>query len=33
MTQPLAKPPKKDPVARTRQPTLPPGWRSRAALA
>ena len=32
MTQPLAKPPKKDPVARTRQPTLPPGWRSRAAL-
>ena len=26
MTQPLAKPPKKDPVARA--PTLPPGWRS-----
>ncbi len=32
MTQPLAKPPKKDPVARTRQPTLPPGLRTRASL-
>lgn len=32
MTQPLVKPPKKDPVARTRQPTLPPGLRSRAGL-
>ncbi|MBU4610905.1 SDR family NAD(P)-dependent oxidoreductase [Achromobacter sp. GG226] len=32
MTEPLAKPPKKDPVARTRQPTLPPGLRSRAGL-
>ena len=32
MTEPLAKPPRKNPVARTRQPTLPPGARSRAAL-
>jgi len=32
MTQPLAKPPRKNPVARTRQPTLPPGARSRRAL-
>ncbi|CAB3907394.1 hypothetical protein LMG26686_04807 [Achromobacter mucicolens] len=32
MTEPLAKPPRKNPVARTRQPTLPPGSRSRAAL-
>ena len=31
MTEPLAKPPRKNPVARTRQPTLPPGSRSRAA--
>ncbi|CAB3869429.1 SDR family NAD(P)-dependent oxidoreductase [Achromobacter pulmonis] len=32
MTEPLVKPPRKNPVARTRQPTLPPGARSRAAL-
>ena len=24
MTEPLAKPPRKNPIARTRQPTLPP---------
>src|SRR5690606_17394230 len=32
MTQPLTRPPKKDPVARTRQPTRPPAARSRRAL-
>lgn len=32
MTQPLSRPPKKNPVARTRQPTLPPSARSRTAL-
>lgn len=32
MTHPLSRPPKKNPVARTRQPTLPPALRSRAAL-
>ncbi|WP_459617155.1 SDR family NAD(P)-dependent oxidoreductase [Bordetella sp. 2513F-2] len=32
MTIPLARPPRKDPMARTRQPTLPPGSRSRLAL-
>ncbi len=32
MTQPLSKPPRKNPVARTRQPTLPPASRSRRAL-
>ena len=32
MTTPLNKPPRKNPVARTRQPTLPPGMRSRRAL-
>ncbi len=32
MTRPLARPPKKNPVARTRQPTLPPAARSRRAL-
>lgn len=32
MTAPLRKPPKKNPVARTRQPTRPPGARSRRAL-
>src|SRR5690554_73753 len=31
MTSPLNKPPRKNPVARTRQPTLPPGMRSRRA--
>lgn len=31
MTEPLSRPPKKDPIARTRQPTLPPGNRSRRA--
>ena len=31
MTTPLPPPPKKDPVRRTRQPTLPPGNRSREA--
>lgn len=32
MTQPLSRPPKKNPVARTRQPTQPPAARSRRAL-
>jgi len=32
MTQPLSPPRKKDPVARTRQPTLPPSPRSRCAM-
>ncbi|CAM4117557.1 SDR family NAD(P)-dependent oxidoreductase [Bordetella muralis] len=32
MTQPLNPPAKKNPIARTRQPTLPPGPRSRCAL-
>ena len=32
MTEPLRKPPRKNPVARTRQPTHPPGARSRRAL-
>ncbi len=32
MTRPLSPPPRKNPVARTRQPTLPPGSRSRRAL-
>ncbi len=32
MTEALRKPPKKNPVARTRQVTLPPGTRSRCAL-
>ncbi|HEY9278945.1 MAG TPA: SDR family NAD(P)-dependent oxidoreductase [Eoetvoesiella sp.] len=32
MTQALGKPPKKNPIARTRQATLPPGTRSRRAL-
>lgn len=32
MTDALKRPPRKDPVARTRQPTLPPGARSRSAL-
>ncbi len=32
MTTPMNKPPRKNPVARTRQPTLPPGMRSRRAL-
>lgn len=32
MTTPLQKPPRKNPVARTRQPALPPGMRSRRAL-
>lgn len=32
MTQALRNPPKKDPVARSRQPTRPPGIRSRSAL-
>ncbi|HBT34268.1 MAG TPA: short-chain dehydrogenase [Pusillimonas sp.] len=32
MTQPLSKPPRKNPVARTRQPTHPPAARSRRAL-
>lgn len=32
MTEPLVRPPRKNPVARTTQPTLPPGARSRKAL-
>lgn len=32
MTRPLSRPPRKNPVARTRQPTLPPSARSRRAL-
>lgn len=32
MTEPLSRPPKKNPVARTQQPTLPPAARSRKAL-
>ncbi len=32
MTEPLSRPPKKNPVARTQQPTLPPAARSRRAL-
>ncbi|MGN6578659.1 MAG: Zn-ribbon domain-containing OB-fold protein, partial [Bordetella sp.] len=32
MTEALRNPPKKDPVARSRQPTRPPGIRSRSAL-
>ncbi|MBV6305498.1 SDR family NAD(P)-dependent oxidoreductase [Candidimonas humi] len=32
MTHPLSRPPKKNPMARTRQPTLPPATRSRRAL-
>lgn len=32
MTHPLSRPPKKNPVARTRQPTLPPALRSRRTL-
>ncbi|MGE4123955.1 MAG: SDR family NAD(P)-dependent oxidoreductase [Pusillimonas sp.] len=32
MTTPMNKPPRKNPVARTRQPALPPGMRSRRAL-
>lgn len=32
MTEPLKTPPRKDPMARTRQPTQPPGLRSRTAL-
>src|SRR5690606_17108248 len=31
MTEPIARPPRKDPQARTRTPTLPPASRSRAA--
>lgn len=32
MTEPLSRPPKKDPMARTRQPTVPPASRSRRAM-
>ena len=32
MTSPLARPPRKNPILRTRVPTLPPGVRSRVAL-
>ncbi len=32
MTTPMNKPPRKNPIARTRQPALPPGMRSRRAL-
>ncbi|HLB16524.1 MAG TPA: zinc ribbon domain-containing protein, partial [Burkholderiales bacterium] len=32
MTQPLVRPKRKNPVLRTRLPTLPPGTRSRVAL-
>lgn len=31
MTEPLIRPKRKDPLKRSRQPTLPPGWRSRTA--
>ena len=33
MTTPLARPKRKNPILRTRLPTLPPGGRSRTALA
>src|SRR5580658_7560340 len=32
MTRPLVRPPRKNPILRTRMPTLPPGLRSRVAL-
>jgi hypothetical protein len=32
MTAPLPRPKRKNPLLRTRQPTLPPGGRSRVAL-
>ena len=32
MTQPIGRPPRKNPVLRTPQPALPPGTRSRVAL-